>query len=354
MAQARSGSLDVLRGVAILGVVAVHCSESFPVGIPLVDAAIGLGRFGVQLFFLVSAFTMCLIWDRRSGERSPVKRFYLRRGLRIAPLFWLAIPVYLAINGTGPTYWAPGGVNVGDGILTATFLQGWWPSAINSIVPGGWSIAVEVTFYLIFPVLFRKINRNSHSYIIFSILFYILYIIIVQPILRPILVMFDPAGPIRDFLYLNPLSQAPVFLLGCGLYFMHQDSWKHWPLMLAWGGLALAFQVAGLERDPFVIVYLALALLAYTAIRLGVRLALLEALGRSSYSIYLSHFAVIVGLKAVVSDAAGPAAWALAFVATVVAAYVISIPMIRLLERPLHSLAENLTNGHPTTQLEPL
>ena len=41
--------------------------------------------------------------------------------------------------------------NVYDNLSTAFFLHGLHPEAINSVIPGGWSIAVEMTFYLFFP-----------------------------------------------------------------------------------------------------------------------------------------------------------------------------------------------------------
>jgi peptidoglycan/LPS O-acetylase OafA/YrhL len=49
------------------------------------------GTHGVQLVFLVSAFTMCHLWTLRRAEPDPARRFYPRRVARIAPLFWLAM-----------------------------------------------------------------------------------------------------------------------------------------------------------------------------------------------------------------------------------------------------------------------
>jgi peptidoglycan/LPS O-acetylase OafA/YrhL len=40
-----------------------------------------------------------------------------------------------------------------------TFLHGWHPLTINAVVPGGWSIAVEMTFYLFAPFLFRTLTN---------------------------------------------------------------------------------------------------------------------------------------------------------------------------------------------------
>ena len=93
-AQERLASLDFLRGISILGVIAVHTGAAFPTPWAALNSALATGRFGVQIFFLVSAYTMCLMWQKRVGEKAPIRKFYIRRFLRIAPLFWLAVFVY--------------------------------------------------------------------------------------------------------------------------------------------------------------------------------------------------------------------------------------------------------------------
>src|ERR1700755_1634138 len=93
----RLETFDVLRGLAILGVLAVHCSPGFPTNINFIDTGLEFGRFGVQLFYFVSALTMCHMWRQREGEKNPIRRFYFRRFFRIAPLFWLVMPIYLFV-----------------------------------------------------------------------------------------------------------------------------------------------------------------------------------------------------------------------------------------------------------------
>ncbi len=64
----RLQSLDFLRGIAILGVIAVHTSQAFP---SMLDPFLAYGRFGVQLFYFISAFTMCYMWEKRHGRKPP-------------------------------------------------------------------------------------------------------------------------------------------------------------------------------------------------------------------------------------------------------------------------------------------
>lgn len=57
-------------------------------------------------------------------------------------MFWLAIPFFLLLNGKAPAW---------EVATIALFVHGFHPQSINSVVPGGWSIAVEMTFYAVFP-----------------------------------------------------------------------------------------------------------------------------------------------------------------------------------------------------------
>ena len=103
----------------------------------------------MNLFFVVSALTLMMSWSQR---KDGTLAFYVRRLFRIAPMFWLAGAVYVSLDQMLPTpFWVGGSVTVLTIILTALFSHGWSPDAINAVVPGGWTIAVEMTFYVLFP-----------------------------------------------------------------------------------------------------------------------------------------------------------------------------------------------------------
>lgn len=147
-------SIDALRGLAILGVLAVHSAGIVPAATSLLHNAQVFGHFGVQLFFLVSGLTLCRSWEnRRPFESIPIRAFYLRRLFRIAPMFYMALVIHLAVYGVAPHPFAPQGVSTADIALTAAFLNGFHPSTMNAVVRGGWSVAVEMGFYLAFPLL---------------------------------------------------------------------------------------------------------------------------------------------------------------------------------------------------------
>lgn len=90
--------IDSLRGIAALMVVVAHAlsfgdTKLFPV-FPL--SILGQGVRGVQLFYIISAFTLFYTFDLRKDENQAVFKFYLRRFFRIAPLFYTAIVINLA------------------------------------------------------------------------------------------------------------------------------------------------------------------------------------------------------------------------------------------------------------------
>lgn len=85
--------INILRGVAVLMVILVHTSQSVK-GIHFITYEIAAyGQMGVQLFFILSAYTLCLSMEKR-GASEGLMPFYLRRYFRIAPLYYFGILFY--------------------------------------------------------------------------------------------------------------------------------------------------------------------------------------------------------------------------------------------------------------------
>lgn len=154
----RFAYVDALRGYAILMVMAVHTSEAFPDLPASLSKIVSQGARGVQLFFVTSALTLSMSWVARHEAAG---QFYVRRFFRIAPMFWIAIVVFVWIDGTGPSMYAPEGIGFRHIAMTALFVHGCWPDTITSVVPGGWSVANEVIFYALFPAIVPPLLRAS-------------------------------------------------------------------------------------------------------------------------------------------------------------------------------------------------
>jgi peptidoglycan/LPS O-acetylase OafA/YrhL len=113
--------IDALRGYAILMVLGVHSSQYFTDLSPITKAIADQGARGVQLFFVASAMTLSMSWQARNDG---TVAFYIRRFFRIAPMFYLCLPIFLAFNGFGPSIYAPDGIGFRQIIMTATFTHG--------------------------------------------------------------------------------------------------------------------------------------------------------------------------------------------------------------------------------------
>lgn len=168
--------VDSLRGMAILGVMVTHVGSMTLDGhaglAALLRRVTVLGGMGVPLFYMVSAFTIMLMFTKRLGrETAPIGSFFIRRFMRIAPVYWGGILLYTAIYGvTGSRGWL-GGPEPWHYPLHLLFLNMTNPFTPSSVVPGGWSISNEMIFYVLFPALFFLVDtpRKAAAFFIGSI-----------------------------------------------------------------------------------------------------------------------------------------------------------------------------------------
>ncbi len=293
----RNQSLDLLRGVAILLVVLAHCSQSASGTVPgLSSFADKYGELGVQLFFIVSGYTMMLTFGDKV-DPAAIRSFYFRRVFRIVPLFWIAIVFYLLITkGEGIKLWAPNGVAAGDVVLTFLFLHWGSATAFNSVVPGGWSIAVEMQFYLLFPLLIWLFRRPNGPIFVYAgiALVSVAGKFAADWVLVPHLAASLPHGQAylaEGFFYCWLPRQAICF--GFGILLYDFVALKRKPTLGAslLVGASLCFSAWGAEVA--ILFALACVVLASNA-----TLSLGCLLGRHSYAIYLVHFAVVSAITA--------------------------------------------------------
>jgi len=164
--------VDGLRGLASLSVLALHTfdhalSAYWGSRAPdsLLARLIYVGRCGVPLFFLVSAFSLFHSWlQRASNESTPKRNFWIRRALRVLPLWWIAVVAYSWIAPIEP--W--------EFILNVTLLFGfveyWWNVRSTYVQ---WSLFVEETFYVGLPLVAEKLREKKAAWIFLLVLIYL-------------------------------------------------------------------------------------------------------------------------------------------------------------------------------------
>ena len=149
-------ALDGLRGIAILLVVFYH-------NFGFINYFF-FGWLGVDLFFVLSGFLITDILLKTKNAPNYLRNFYLRRVLRIFPLYYLALVLFFFII---PAL-APKILNlhyyIQNQIWFWAYLQNWLfifhPTPVNTAALNHfWSLAVEEQFYLVWPfiiLLFKK------------------------------------------------------------------------------------------------------------------------------------------------------------------------------------------------------
>lgn len=300
--------IDSLRGLAILMVVIVHVSQRvLPVDGSTFERIVENGNKGVQLFFMISALTLCFSLNSRLNKESrPILYFFIRRYLRIAPLFYLAIIFYQFPFDLHANYYAPNGIKPWYILSTATFTHAWHPETYSSIVPGGWSIAVEFTFYLFLPFLFKLINNKEKA-----ILFFVFVSFINYPVSEAIRHYWAAIYPENQYYLVHGtwfngfFNQLPVFAIGILLYQLLKDFRFTGSKFTSVTFIILAFffmlaytsydswhnYISQLAAYCFAFGLLTFAL-ANRPLKLFVN-PLSKHSGKVSYSMYIIHFAVI-------------------------------------------------------------
>jgi peptidoglycan/LPS O-acetylase OafA/YrhL len=298
--------VDGLRGVAILMVILVHVQGVVaPPGSDSVSLLVANGATGVQLFFMLSAFTLySSLMQRFDRETNPTLSFYIRRAFRILPLWWCALLIHFfarehvhgADFGTRPS--------VHDLLLHSTFTYGFVPAHINSLVTGGWSLFCEETFYLLLPLVRKNVLSlaTAARFTAGLVLLAVVWIAGTRVLLR------DPAT--REFVFFFPLSQWFLFGLGIVWYYVVRtvgdlavDRWI--VLLFDIFCATVAFGIfAGDARLPHqfgaACVFFCVGFAASQSRswwRRAIDNRLFRLFGRCCYSIYLFHFLALYAME---------------------------------------------------------
>jgi peptidoglycan/LPS O-acetylase OafA/YrhL len=173
--------LDALRFFAFLGVFIFHAAPKYmgfydAAGAPrwlsnLLISAFGAGAFGVDLFFALSAYliTSLLLRERAATGALDLRGFYLRRILRIWPLY-LAFVAFAAIFGwIIPSQRLPLHYVAAYCLLAGNWSYVFYGLPASFSVPL-WTISIEEQFYLAWPLAIRKATVRGMAVIAVSLL----------------------------------------------------------------------------------------------------------------------------------------------------------------------------------------
>ena len=147
----RVREFDALRGLAALAILAFHLNQQ----------TLYWSRTGVDFFFVLSGFLITGLILRRDDDRRFLGIFYLKRSLRIFPIYYLTIGIVVAANLLRSTPMPMDGLPY---YLTYTQnVQRYWfaeTPPLRLSLFHTWTLAVEEQFYLIWPPLLCLVRRS--------------------------------------------------------------------------------------------------------------------------------------------------------------------------------------------------
>ncbi|WP_436526900.1 acyltransferase family protein [Actinoplanes sp. HUAS TT8] len=328
-------ALDGLRFIAALAVIAAHFvglnshvwQDTNKATFPSIHYASVYGIFGVEFFFLISGFVICMsCWGRSLGE------FFVSRIVRLYPVYWAAI---LLIAVTQIRYPQPGTEPPKIGTILVNLTMFNMPAMAPGMTVVVWTLWQEMRFYLLFClVVWRGLTYRRVT--MFCLLWLVGSFIANSADDKTLKLIFQP-------------EYAEYFIAGIAIYLMHRFG----PTMLTGGIVVCCWALAMFAVEHRVTenmrsmgrndlawwpaqVVITGCFLVIIALALGwlnwVRGGWITTLGAMTYPIYLIHHAVGLTVIRELSPTIGP--WKLLF-GTTLLMMLLAWLVHRFVERPL-------------------
>lgn len=288
--------INGLRAIAVVLVVLFHFNI-----VPITG-----GFIGVDVFFVISGYLMTgIIVSRRVAGCFSFGAFYLERCRRIVPAL---VVLCMAMLGAGWFLLMPGEyVGLGQQVIAAlTFVSNvlFWKeagyfqeSAHDLWLLHTWSLSVEWQFYLLYPILLVSLTR-------FAIQASWRWVIVAVALVSFMIAVAGSFYSASGAFYLLP-ARAWEMLTGALVYLFPMTLAAYQRRLMAWAGLSLILLAALLVDEQHMWPgYLALTPVVGAALFIAAqheRCVLtdnrfVQYLGRTSYSLYLWHWPVVVWL----------------------------------------------------------
>lgn len=362
----RLESIDALRGMAALYILLYHLALIPNPGLPIprwASSFVLTGGTGVTIFFIVSAFCLCLSMQKRRQEPRVTMHFYLRRFFRIAPLFYFWILLTLIRD----KFWFGVTHSWTDVLLNVFFCFNVVPGKHEGFVWASWILSVEVIFYLLFPFIYQFVNDLWKS-----LGFFFLTLIVAAVYSGIIGLLPIPESQRAGFLHMSFLHQLPIFAFGMLAFYVYERfiqgkvrprSWAFALVVAAVAGyIALLdgrvnFALESYYWQGVIYCVLLLGLVIYPFglfVNRGSRFY-----GEISYSVYLNHptlIAALVPVYRIIYSLNLPTTlqYSACLLLTLILLTIISFCTVRLIERPGARLGSWLINlrRHKTWNME--
>ncbi|MFB7472187.1 acyltransferase family protein [Kitasatospora sp. NPDC056184] len=208
-------ALDGMRLLAALSVVSFHWAAYVDISgvwegvtprdaLPRLNHVASYGWLGVELFFVISGFVICMsCWGKRPGE------FFVSRVVRLYPGYWVAVLLTGAVVLTFGQYartFAARGLHVDTVVANLTMLQE--PLGMRHVDGVYWTLWVEMRFYLLFALVVAA-GLSYRRVVAFCGIW-------------TVLAVLAPQGGFPLLATVAMPDEAPFFIAGVGMFLMHR------------------------------------------------------------------------------------------------------------------------------------
>lgn len=343
-----SKCINSLKGIGILGVVLVHCGLGVHEG--TVASVAASGARGVQLLFVINAFLIFHSLEKTEFSRRQLIKWYIRRFVRIIPLYWFFTILHLLVFGLGERYYLGTLSNVSllNILCNMLFLHGFHPYYINSI-NANWFMADLAVFYLLAPLLYKLIDSLEKAVIALLVttpMGYLLYHFALGQDVLGVKAIWTDYVTILSF-----PAEFPVILLGIFSYFVIKEShkWRNKGIISAVTLFFSLFCMVSLimgKRYFMIFNYIFSFGVLFTVIFIGqaqsssrlVNNRFFALFGKHSYGIYLSHLFFV---SAIPDNGLKPGACVIRYCAVAAGALLTAVVSEKVIEQPLVGLINN-------------
>lgn len=301
-AKIRITYIDSLKGIAMCGVLMIHCGGGNLNSILGVISHIG--NSGVQMFFLLSSYLLFYSYNNYCNNNTPtmknIVKWIIAKFITLIPLYYLSLIIYWLKT---VAYSEPR-ISIYNLLAHITFTHGFFPEYANSIIGTEWYLGILAILYIFIPFLFKHIKSFERAIIYFIFCSFLCHFISVffEQLISPDAI--NATVYIRYWSLYCFITQIPVIILGIAMYYIINSNILcrvNSPLLLSYTLLffsSLLFIGMALEKNKifglssyslFGIIFLLMSTSQSIHSCKLINNRAFQIIGRNSYVIFLLH-----------------------------------------------------------------